>query len=180
MPSNLIYSLIDKAEMDDVDSQVKLALHFLKGDEVKQNISYEHYWFSTASLAGSKIAKEYVEKYFQNITISGGNENGKLQSQRTYNIKNITHCWPVLQILKKTKALTDAQIFHAIFLIILLPHYEFKRRLFDEVKTWYDLAYNGQFIFKDKTIEFNPHEDEVELNNNSFLFTITIQVIVNY
>ncbi len=78
MPSNLIYSLIDKAEMDDVDSQVKLALHFLKGDEVKQNISYAHYWFSTASLAGSKIAKQYIDKYFENMIIDRGDWNGEL------------------------------------------------------------------------------------------------------
>jgi len=103
-------------------------------------------------------------------------ENYKVREHITLKTSHIVGQY--YRFLKKTKVLTDVQIFHAIFLIILLPHYEFKRRLIDEVKTWYDLASNGQFIFKDKIIELNHHEDEVELNNNSFLFTITIQVIV--
>ena len=40
MPSNLMASLRDMAEMGDVDAQVEFALQFLKGDEIKQNISY--------------------------------------------------------------------------------------------------------------------------------------------
>ena len=82
------------------------------------------------------------------------------------------------KFLKKTNVLNDIQILHTIFLIILLPHCDNKKSLFEEIKLWYDLSSKGQFIFNEKTIEFNHDDNEIELKNNLFLFTITVQIIV--
>lgn len=68
-PSNLAFDLIKKAEDGDIDAQVSLALHRLKGDGIKQDIRDAHYMLSKASLKGSKTAKTYIEKYFENRLI---------------------------------------------------------------------------------------------------------------
>ncbi len=63
-PKTIIYEMISLAESGNINSQVELAIKFLEGVDVKQNIGYAFNWFNVAAKNGSEKSKKYLNKYF--------------------------------------------------------------------------------------------------------------------
>jgi len=49
-----------------VDAQYNLAIKYLEGQDIKQNINLAIYWFTKASEQGDEDAKAYLEQLSQN------------------------------------------------------------------------------------------------------------------